>query len=116
MSIPCKETAYALLETRVQLPNENVTIFTDEITKLFQHADHAMAEDKKLRFLMRGVKQELFAGLVHNSPNTVDKFLTEAKTIEKALEMRTRQYDCRSSTANFSEAHALSTDDVRETI
>lgn len=40
--------------------------------KLFWHADPAVAEDKKFCFLMLGVKQELFAGLVRNLPKTVD--------------------------------------------
>ncbi|XP_075747909.1 uncharacterized protein LOC142813835 [Rhipicephalus microplus] len=69
--------------------------------KLFQHADHAMAEDKKLHFLMWGVKRELFVRLIRYPPKTFDEFLTEAMTIEKVLEMRTRQYDRRSSTVNY---------------
>lgn len=72
-----------------------------------------MAEEKKLWFLMRGIKQKLLVGLVRNPPNTVSKFITEAVTIEKALEMRTTRYNRH---ASFNCADAFSTDDLRETI
>ncbi|XP_037521073.1 ABC transporter G family member 23 [Rhipicephalus sanguineus] len=62
-------------------------MYTEEMTRLFRHADPATSEEK-LRFLMRGVKKELFAGLVRNQPKRFDAFLTETTTIEKALEMR----------------------------
>ena len=115
-SIVRKERAASLLETRVQLPNENVTIFTEEMTRLFRQADAAMPEDKKVRLLMRGVKQELFAGLVRHPPTTVAEFLTEATTIEKTLDMRTKQYNRSPLSAAYSEMHPLATDDLRETI
>nr|XP_037285044.1 uncharacterized protein LOC119177974 [Rhipicephalus microplus] len=74
-----------------------------------------MAEEK-LRFPMRGIKEEMFAGFVRNLPKTVKEFLTEAVTIEKTLEMHRRQFNRSSSTVNYSEAHALSTNDLHETI
>lgn len=114
-SVVRKERAASLLETRVQLPNENVTIFTEEMTRLFRHADADMSEDKKVRLLMRGVKQELFAGLIRTPPKTVQEFLSEATTIEKTLEMRTRQYDRRMS-PDVAEVRGLCPDDLRETI
>ena len=114
-SVVRKERAAALLETRVQLPNESVAIFAEEMTRLFRHADPAMPEDKKLRFLMRGVKQELFAGLMRSPPSTVQEFVSEATTIEKTLEMRTRQYN-RRSIQESPAVHALGSDDLRETI
>nr|XP_037270103.1 mucin-12-like [Rhipicephalus microplus] len=40
------------------------------MARLFRHADYNMAEEKKLRFHMREVKQELFAGLVRKPPKT----------------------------------------------
>lgn len=52
-----------------------------------------MAEDKKLRHLMRGVKKELFAGLVRRPAKTVAEFLTEAVTILKMLQQRSSMYD-----------------------
>lgn len=64
-----------------------MTIFVEEMTHLCRRADLAMAEEKKLRFPMRGFKQELFAGLIRNLPKTVSTFLTKSMTIEKALEM-----------------------------
>uniref|UniRef100_A0A224Z9Y8 Tick transposon n=1 Tax=Rhipicephalus zambeziensis TaxID=60191 RepID=A0A224Z9Y8_9ACAR len=105
-----------MLESRVQLPNENVGIYTDEMTRLFRHADPAMSGEKKLRFLIRGVKQELFAGLVRNPPKTVMEFVSEATTIEKALEMRTRQHNRRIPTTNCGEVQSFQSDDFRETI
>uniref|UniRef100_L7LW83 Putative tick transposon n=1 Tax=Rhipicephalus pulchellus TaxID=72859 RepID=L7LW83_RHIPC len=114
-SVVRKERAAALLETRVQLPNESVAIFTEEMIRLFRHADPAMPEDKKVRFLMRGVKQELFAGLMRNPPSTVQEFVSEVTTIEKTLEMRTRQYN-RRSIQDGPALHTIGTDDLRETI
>ncbi|XP_049527643.1 uncharacterized protein LOC125947269 [Dermacentor silvarum] len=114
-SVVRKERAEVLLETRVQLPNENIAIFTEEMTRLFRHADPDMSEEKKVRFLMRGVKDQLFAGLMRNPPKTVAEFLSEATTIEKTLEMRVRQYNRRALT-NYADAQALGADDLRETI
>ena len=114
-SVVRKERAEALLETRVQLPNENVVLFTEEMTRLFRHADPEMPEDKKVCFLMRGVKQELFAGLMRNPPCTVQEFISEATTIEKTLEMRTRQFNRRSTPA-YADVQPLCSDDLRETI
>ena len=114
-SVVRKERAEALLETRVQLPNESVTLFTEEMTRIFRHADPNMPEEKKVRFLMRGVKEQLFAGLMRNPPNTVQEFLSEATTIEKTLEMRTRQYN-RRAFQDSAAVHAFGSDDLRETI
>ncbi|XP_070385306.1 BEN domain-containing protein 5-like [Dermacentor albipictus] len=60
-----------------------------------------MAEDKKLRHLMRGVKQELFAGLVRNPPRSVAEFRSEATTMEKTLQQRARQYNKDVCVASF---------------
>lgn len=51
-----------------------------------------MTEEKKLRHLMRAVKKELFAGLVHNLPCCVAEFRSEATMIESTLQRRWRQY------------------------
>lgn len=89
-----KEKAAALLKTRMQLPNENVTISTEEKNHLIRHADPDLCEEKKVRLLMRGVKQErFFAGLIRNSTKTVTEFISEISTIEKKLEMWTRKYN-----------------------
>ncbi|CAN8002491.1 unnamed protein product [Ixodes pacificus] len=88
-----KERAEVLLQTRLQHPNETVVVFVEEMKRLFRRADPDMAEDKKLRILMRGVKEQLFAGLVRNPPKTIAEFVAEASTIERTLDMRTRQYD-----------------------
>ena len=74
-----------------------------------------MPEEKKVRFLMRGVKQELFAGLIRNPPKTIQEFLSEATTFEKTLEMRTRQYN-RRAFQDSAAVHAFGSDDFLETI
>ncbi|XP_077538644.1 uncharacterized protein LOC144151464 [Haemaphysalis longicornis] len=114
-----KERAALLLETRTQHPNEGVLIFVEEMKQLFRRADPEMTEEKKLRFLMRGVKEELFAGLVRNPPKTVAEFVTEASTIEKALEMRAKQYDRNfvgAANANDFGSTRIPADSLRETI
>ncbi|XP_077553458.1 uncharacterized protein LOC144168325 [Haemaphysalis longicornis] len=88
-----KERAEVFLQTRTQHPNESVVVFAEQMKRIFKHADPCIPEEKKLRFLMRGVKEELFAGLVRNPPKTVPEFVTGASVIEKALEMSAEQYD-----------------------
>lgn len=113
-----KERAEQLLQTRTQYPNESVLVFVEDMKRLFRRTDPGMTEEKKLRFLMRGVKQELFACLVRNPPKTVSEFASEAAALEKTLEIRTRQYD-RPINALVSEtigASAISSDSLRDTI
>ncbi|XP_077550722.1 uncharacterized protein LOC144163947 [Haemaphysalis longicornis] len=113
-----KERAALLLETRTQHPNEEVMIFVEEMKMLFRRADPKMTEEKQVRFLMRGVKQGLFAGLIRNPPRTVAEFLTEASLIERTLDMRSRQYDRQLNAflANPVNAPGLVVEDLRETI
>lgn len=61
--------------------------------RLFRRADPCMVEEKKFRFLMRGVKEALFAVLVCNPAKTVAEIVTEASTIGRALEMCSKKYD-----------------------
>lgn len=100
-----KEKAEIALQARNQLTNENVAMYIEDMSRLFKRADPTMNEDKKLRHLMRGVKQELFAVLVRNPPRTVADFRAEATSIEKTLEQRARQYNREASCAP---AHAFS--------
>ncbi|KAH9367569.1 hypothetical protein HPB48_002861 [Haemaphysalis longicornis] len=81
-----REKAEAALHTRNKRFIESVAMHCEDMYRLFKRADPSMAEDKKLRHLMRGVKQELFAGLVHHPPDTVTEFMAEAKTMERTLE------------------------------
>nr|XP_037273500.1 uncharacterized protein LOC119165424 [Rhipicephalus microplus] len=74
-------------------------MYVEDMCRLFKRADPNMTEEKKLRHLMRGVKQDLFAGLVRNPPRTVAEFRTEATTIEKALQQRARHYNRDASSA-----------------
>lgn len=92
-SVTLKERVETLRETWIQQPNGNVAIFTEIIARLFCHAHTDMSEEKKVCFLMYVVKQELFAGLMHNSPKAAEEFLAEASSIKKMLEMYTRQYN-----------------------
>ncbi|XP_077563980.1 uncharacterized protein LOC144179480 [Haemaphysalis longicornis] len=87
-----REKAESALQARNQRPNENVTMYVEDMARLFRRADPAMSEEKKLRHLMRGVKQDVFAGLVRNPPQSVSAFLSEATAIERALLQRARQY------------------------
>lgn len=94
-------------------------MYYEDMSRLFGRADPNMAEDKKLRHLMRGVKQELFAGLVRNPPRTVLEFINEASTTERTLEQRSRQYDRSQSCTSvdvLSAALATSPDALRELI
>lgn len=101
-----RDRAQQLMELRVQQPNESVTMFAEDMARLFRRADPNMTEDRKLRYLMRGVKEQLFAGLVRNPPVTVADFIREATAIERALHQRCRQYD-RLSTSTTINAAAL---------
>lgn len=99
----------------MQLPNENIAIYAEEMTYLFCHANPNLSEDKKVVYLLCGVKQELFTGMVHNPPKTIAEFLTEATGIEKTLEMRAPQYNHQVLSPK-SEIQALRSDELRETI
>ncbi|XP_049270134.1 uncharacterized protein LOC119385971 [Rhipicephalus sanguineus] len=88
-----REKAEAALRTRNQRTNETVAMYIEDMSRLFKRADPSMTEDKKVRHLMHGVKQELFAGLVRNPPRTVAEFRSEATTIETTLHQRARQYN-----------------------
>ncbi|XP_070385604.1 uncharacterized protein [Dermacentor albipictus] len=87
-----REKAEHALQARNQRTNESVGMYIEDMSRLFTRADPNMTEEKKLRHLMRGVKQELFAGLVRNPPHSVAEFRTEATTIEKALQQRSHHY------------------------
>lgn len=88
-----RERAERAIQSRIQMPNESVMAYVEDMTSLFRRADPGMGEDKKLRHLMRGVKEQLFAGLVRSPPNTVAEFLTEATTMENMLQQRSAVYD-----------------------
>ncbi|KAK8767011.1 hypothetical protein V5799_006207 [Amblyomma americanum] len=88
-----RENSLRLLEVRVQKPNEIVAMFAEEMARLFRRADPDMTEQRKLRHLMHGVKEQVFAGLVRNPSQTVSEFVKDATAIERALQERCRQYD-----------------------
>lgn len=75
------------------MPNESVTTYVEDMTSLFRRADPGMAEEKKLRHLMRRVKEQLFAGLIRSPPNTVAEFSTEATMIKNMLQQRSAVHD-----------------------
>ncbi|CAN7981315.1 unnamed protein product, partial [Ixodes pacificus] len=95
-----KERAEQLLQARTQHPNEGVVAYVEEMIRLFRRANPIMTEEKKVRHLMKGVKQDLFGGLVRNPPSTVAEFVAEASTIEKTLQMRSRLYERQLPTAS----------------
>lgn len=106
-----REQAQRLLEARTQKPNESVAMFAEDMARLFKRADPDMAECKKLRHLMHGVKEQLFAGLVRNPPRTVQEFIREATAIERALQQRSRQYDRMGAKTSSSISAVIATDD-----
>ncbi|KAG0430733.1 hypothetical protein HPB47_022415 [Ixodes persulcatus] len=67
---------------------QSVTSFVEDVLRLSSHADPQSAEEKKLRVLMRGVRSDIFGGLVRNPLTTVDEFVAEATNIERALSIR----------------------------
>ncbi|KAK8757927.1 hypothetical protein V5799_004441 [Amblyomma americanum] len=87
-----KENAELALRSRSQQSNESVAMFIEDMTRLFNRADPAMPEATKVRHLMRGVKEQLFAGLMRDPPRTVAAFAKEATTIERSLQERSVQY------------------------
>ncbi|KAK8786811.1 hypothetical protein V5799_023416 [Amblyomma americanum] len=87
------EQAERELTARIQLPNENVAMYVEEVTRLCNRADPTMTEEKKLRHLMRGVKEQLFCGLVRSPPRTVAEFLSEAVLMERVLQQGYDFYD-----------------------
>lgn len=95
-----RERAERAIQSRIQMPNESVMMYVEDMTSLFRRADPEMTEDKKLRHLMRGVKEQLFAGLVRSPPKTVAEFLTEATTMERVLQQRSAVYDRQISVAS----------------
>lgn len=105
-----RDKALRMLELRFQKPNETVAMFAEDLTRLFHRADPDMSEAKKLRHLMRGVKEQLFAGLVRNPPTTVREFVKDATAIERALHERYRQYDRPTNGASTSVATLAATD------
>lgn len=114
-----KERAELAIQSRFQAPNESVTTYTEDMARLFRRADASMAEDQKVRHLMRGVKQEIFAGLIRNPPATLTDFLAEATTMERALRQRARQYNrnvMEFSSGPFQMTMGNNTDDLREFI
>lgn len=115
-----RERAERELQTRVQMPNEAVTMYVEDMTRLFKRADPTMPEDKKLRHLMRGVKEQLFAGLIRSPPKSVAEFLEEAVTMEKVLRQRSALFDRQVNVAATSESFASlgsgSTEWIREIV
>lgn len=95
-----REKAERALQSRIQLPNESVTMYAEDMERLFRRADPAMKEENKVRHLMRGVKEQLFGGLVRSPPKTVTEFITEATTMEMTLRQRASQYERQSNLAS----------------
>ncbi|XP_077523060.1 uncharacterized protein LOC144133862 [Amblyomma americanum] len=67
-------------------------MFIEDTTHLFNRADPTMPEATKVRHLMRGVKEQLFAGLMRDPSRTVAAFAKEATTMERSLQERSAEY------------------------
>ncbi|KAG0437983.1 hypothetical protein HPB47_017201 [Ixodes persulcatus] len=87
-----RERAEDLLQSWTQGPNDSVTSFVKDVLRLSSRADPQATEEKKQRILMRGVKDDIFGGLVRNPPMSVQGFVTEATNIERALQARASHY------------------------
>ncbi|MDD9361431.1 MAG: hypothetical protein PV344_00665, partial [Anaplasma sp.] len=114
-----RQRAEDLLQTRTQGPNESVTSFVEDVLRLSSRADPQATDEKKLRILMRGVKDDIFGGLVRNPPTTVEAFVTEATNMERALQARAFHYQRHPSVAAatlFSGNNARGDQDLREII
>lgn len=94
-----RERAEHALRSRVQLPNESVSMYVEDMTRLFRRVDPNMEEEKKLRHLMRGVKEQLFGCLVRNPPKTVSEFIAEASVMETTLRQRSNLFQRQVSAA-----------------
>lgn len=107
-----------MLQTRQQNPNQPVTVFVEEMQKIFRHVDADMAEEKKIQYLMRAVKEQLFIGLIRNPPKTIAEIVTEAATLEKTVELRARQYSRNFPALTFGkmDSDALDGNSLRATI
>ncbi|KAG0434787.1 hypothetical protein HPB47_018889 [Ixodes persulcatus] len=87
----------------------------EDVLHLMNRADPNAPEEKKLRVLMRGVKENIFGGLVRSPPTTVEGFITEATNIERALQARAAHYHRGPGVAAFSSSGCNNTD-IREII
>ncbi|XP_072140826.1 uncharacterized protein [Dermacentor andersoni] len=67
-------------------------MYVEDMVRFFKRAYPTMSQDKKLRHLMRGLKEQLFGGLLRSLPKTVSEFPTEAITMEKALDQHLYEY------------------------
>ncbi|KAH7956287.1 hypothetical protein HPB52_007889 [Rhipicephalus sanguineus] len=91
-------------------------MFTEDMSRLFRQADPEMPVAKKLGHLMKGVYEQLFAGLRHAPTNTVE-FIKEAAAIQRTLQQRWRYHE-RPNNASISVCarSAGSEDSLRELI
>lgn len=64
----------------------------EDVLRLGARSDPSASDEKKLRVLMRGLKDKIFGGLVRNPPITVKEFVAEATSIERALQARAGRY------------------------
>lgn len=87
-----RQMAEERLRTRAQGPTESVTSFVEDVLQLSTRADPLATEETKVRALMRGVRSDIFGGLVRHPPTTVDEFVTEATNIEQVLAARSNHY------------------------
>ncbi|XP_075529529.1 uncharacterized protein LOC142560969 [Dermacentor variabilis] len=91
-------------------------MFSEDMARLFRRADPDMPEERKLRYLLQGVKEQLFAVLVRNPPTTVAQFTKEATAIERALHQRYRQHDMSNLAANTPVLAASNDMSLREVV
>ncbi|KAG0410343.1 hypothetical protein HPB47_012530, partial [Ixodes persulcatus] len=94
-------------------------ITTDEVVQIWSPDENAYfaleATARNWRILIRGVKENIFGGLVRSPPTTVEGFITETTNIERALQARAAHYHRAPGIAAFLSS-SCNTTDIREII
>ncbi|KAK8778689.1 hypothetical protein V5799_019969 [Amblyomma americanum] len=75
-----QQHAEDLLHVRIQAPTESVRSFVEDVLRLSARADPRATEEKKVQALMRGIRNDIFGGLVRNPPTAVAEFVAEVLT------------------------------------
>ncbi|KAG0423655.1 hypothetical protein HPB47_000579, partial [Ixodes persulcatus] len=118
-----QQRAKELLQASTQGSNESVTSFVEDVLRLMNRADPNATKEKKRRVLMRGVRKNIFGGLLRSPPTTVKDFITEVKNIERAVQARASHYQrlpgfaaLLPSSCNIPDSREITQDVVREEI
>lgn len=76
LKIPC--------EHGFSSPTKQLTSSLEEVVRLLRPADPNTTEERKIPFLIHGVKEEIFNTTIRDPSSTVSDFVTTATRIERA--------------------------------